>query len=173
MTSYESPLTDDEIRFLQQGSSSVRAIFMVVNKQDTVPTETRLEVLRYVSDTTKNLFNGVHSKPFSVSARDGLMPKESKKKEALKSDQAPALCLPHLEMVLGKINDPAVRRKILVREAAVMERTAEDMQRYAIKHDALRRYLVSKEENDAPLLGLQVLVGHRNVNSIFTVRDIL
>ena len=89
------------------------------------------------------------------------------------ADQSPALCLPHLEMVLGQIDEADVARRLLLREAAVMERTAEDMQRYAIKHDALRRYLVSKEENDAPLLGLQMLVGHRNVNSIFTVRDIL
>jgi hypothetical protein len=86
---------------------------------------------------------------------------------------ASVLCLPHLEMVLTKIDQPSVRRNLLVREAAVLERTAEDMQRYAIKHDALRRYLVSSYENDAPLLGLQMLVGHRNVNAIFTVRDIL
>jgi hypothetical protein len=71
------------------------------------------------------------------------------------------------------VDDTSVRQYLLLREAAMMERTAEDMQRYAIKHDALRRHLVSKEENDAPLLGLQLLTGHRNVNAIFTIRDIL
>ena len=85
----------------------------------------------------------------------------------------PALCLPHLELLLRHVDDTSVRQYLLLREAAMMERTAEDMQRYAIKHDALRRHLVSKEENDAPLLGLQLLTGHRNVNAIFTIRDIL
>ena len=84
-----------------------------------------------------------------------------------------ALCLLHLELLLRHIRDATVRQRLLLREAAVMERTAEDMQRYAIKHDALRRHLVSKEENDAPLLALQLLTGHRNVNASFTVRDIL
>lgn len=84
-----------------------------------------------------------------------------------------ALCLPHLELLLRHVHDVPLRQQLLLREAAAMERTAEDMQRYAIKHDALRRHLVSREENDAPLLGLQLLAGHRNVNAIFTVQDIM
>lgn len=52
-----------------------------------------------------------------------------------------------------------------------MERVAEDMQRYVIKHDALRRNLASQEENDSALVGLQLLTGHRN--AIFTIRNIL
>ena len=82
------------------------------------------------------------------------------------------ICLPHLEQLLDHLNDPSVRQRLLLREAAVMERAAEDMQRYAIKHDALRRNLVSAEERDAPLLSLQLLVGHRSVNAVFTVREI-
>jgi GTP-binding protein EngB required for normal cell division len=97
------------------------------------------------------------------------------KLQAGKSHQRalPALCLPHLELLLRDLDDKPVRQNLLLREAVMMERTAEDMQRYAIKHDALRRHLVSKEEKDAPLLGLQLLTGHRNVNAIFTIRDIL
>lgn len=376
VTSYESPFTEDEIRFLRQASSSVRAIFVVLNKQDTVSDETRKEVLEYVSRTAGTLFNGTESKPFSISARDGLIAKETKNEELLKTsgmtdfeselvrfltthrseiflettcdrvlsqleslpdtaesanliamlrrirtlidgssrtlpekpsltaatklrtqldargvtpceicrcvlhdvldflrqyqydlstssetqqkhaetggfcpqhtwhyeqvasprgvctayprllnhsakclrafaesdngvetttamnpncpackvrwntearvvqvlarklqsdsgaDQTAAFCLPHLDMLLAKVGR-SVRRTLLLREATIMERIGEDMQRYAIKHDALRRYLASKEENDAPLLGLQLLVGHRNVNSVFVVRDIL
>ena len=378
VTSYESPLTDDEVRFLEQAASSVRAVFIVINKQDTVSVETRKEVLEYVSRTSQSLFGGTESKPFSVSARDGLRAKQTKDEELLKSsgvlnfesqlvdflishrselflstmgdrvsgqleklpdtaaraglvskltevrhaigepgndtehlptmavaqipraqvdsrgvtpceickavlhevldflrqyqydlstdpeaqeehariggfcpqhtwhyeqvasprgvctayprllnriadrvraaaengqgtesetsclgqgcpackvrratenrmveslvhtrsdgpnaNRAPTLCLPHLEMVLARNHNATMRRDLLVREAALMERIAEDMERYAIKHDALRRYLASKEENDAPLLGLQMLVGHRNVNSVFVVRYIL
>lgn len=86
VTSYESPLTDDEIRYLQQASSYVRAVFIVVNKQDTVSMETRKEVLEFVSNTTKSLLNGIsNAKPFSVSARDGLRAKETREEELLKS----------------------------------------------------------------------------------------
>jgi hypothetical protein len=54
-----------------------------------------------------------------------------------------------------------------------MERIAEDMQRYAIKHDALRRDLASAEEHTSYLQALQLLVGHRSVNAVFMVRDIM
>lgn len=381
VTSYESPLTEDEIRFLQQARYSARAVFVVVNKHDTVSPEAREEVLEYVAKTAQSVLNGGISKPFSVSARDGLAAKQANDPEALRasgilafeeelvqfltaqrsrlflsamldrvsatlrllpeseaerlgaglktlrikidgqevskgrtstdtfmvaqppraridsrgvtpcelcrgvlhelleffrryqydlavrpetqdehanrggfcplhtwhyeqvasprgictayprllkhvardlrsmagdgpekasashgfmehpcpactvrwatedrlvrsiaqrmrngaSDELPlpTVCLPHLELLMKQIDDPAVRQHLLLREAAVMERTAEDMQRYAIKHDALRRNLVSKEENDAPLLGLQLLTGHRSVNAVLTIRDLL
>jgi hypothetical protein len=380
VTSYESPLTEDEIRFLRQSASSVRAVFVVVNKQDTVSPNARQEILDYVPKTAHSVLNGGVLKPFSVSARDGLVAKQTKGMEAMRASgilefeevlvsfltaerselflsamfdrvsaalgylpgteaerlgsalrelrqkfdesakdqeklpasmsvenvraridsrgmtpceickgvmhqvleffrhyqyelstqpeiqeqhaerggfcplhtwhyeqiasprgvctayprllnrvaqtlramatngskqssgnhpfmnhlcpacqvrwdtedrlvqsialkleketesqelRLSALCLPHLELLLQQISNSSARQRLLLREAAVMERTAEDMQRYAIKHDALRRYLVSKEENDAPLLGLQLLTGHRNVNAIFTVREIV
>jgi GTP-binding protein EngB required for normal cell division len=374
VTSYESPLTEDEIRFLQQARLSVRAVFVVVNKQDTVDSAARREVLGFVANTAQNVLNDGIFKPFSVSARDGLAAKQTNDLEALQasgvfafeeelvrfltaqrsqlflsamfdrvfaafaslpegdgerlsaelqklrdqtdtqsrataakvvlaqpsrarvdargvtpcevcrgvlhhlleffrqyqydlavrpetqeahaqkggfcplhtwhyeqiasprgictayprllnrmaeslrtmaasasskpdlsrltshacpackvrwdaedrlvlsntrklekspeSSDALSLCLPHLELLLAEVDDESVRSRLLLREAAVMERTAEDMQRYAIKHDALRRYLVSQEENDAPLLGLQLLTGHRSVNAVFTVREI-
>jgi GTP-binding protein EngB required for normal cell division len=84
-----------------------------------------------------------------------------------------ALCLPHLQLILRHAANESLRKHLLDREAALMERIAEDMQRYAIKHDALRRDLASSEEQEAYLQALQILVGHRSVNAIFTVRDIL
>ena len=84
-----------------------------------------------------------------------------------------ALCLPHLQLVLQRTKNESVRKFLLYRQAAFLERIAEDMQRYAIKHDALRRNLASFEEHNAYLQALQILVGHRNVNAVFTVRDIL
>lgn len=374
VTSYESPLTEDEIRFLRQASPTVRAVFVVINKQDTASLEARGEVLEYVGNTVRSVLDGRIAKPFSVSARDGLAAKQANDPEGIQSSgilafeeelvrfltaersqlflsamfdrvsstlaslpeaeaerlgaalkklrgqsetegqttggsvvvgqspraridargvtpcevcrgvlhqtleffrhyqydlavrpeiqeehasrggfcplhtwhyeqiasprgictayprllnrmaetlramaangsgnpansrlmnhpcpacrirwdtedrmvrsiahklqQNPAssdglsLCLPHLELLLGQIHDESIRPRLLLREAAVMERTAEDMQRYAIKHDALRRHLVSQEENDAPLLGLQLLTGHRSVNAVFTIREI-
>jgi len=374
VTSYESPLTEDEIRFLRQASMSVRAVFVVVNKHDTASPETRQEILDYVASTAGNVLDGKTIKPFSVSARDGLAAKQANDIVALKAsgilafeeelilflteersqlflsamfdrvfsaleslpqsdcdhlragltklrDQGDAdshaaagsvvvaqplraridargvtpceicrgtlhqlldffrqyqydlavrpatqeehaqrggfcplhtwhyeqvasprgictayprllkrlaedfrtmaanhsgrlgsnslvhtscpackvrweaedrlvpalaqklrtnpeaasavsLCVPHLQLLLNQIDDESLRPRLLLREAAVMERTAEDMQRYAIKHDAVRRHLVSQEENDAPLLALQLLSGHRSVNAVFTIREI-
>lgn len=374
VTSYESPLTEDEIRFLRHASMSVRAAFIVVNKHDTASPETRQEILDYVASTAGNVLDGKTIKPFSVSARDGLAAKQANDIEALKAsgilafeeelirflteersqlflsamfdrvfsaleslpqsdcddlraeltklrDQsdtdshatagsvvvaqplraridargvttceicrgtlhqlldffrqyqydlavrpatqeehaqrggfcplhtwhyeqvasprgictayprllkrlaedfrtmaanhsgrlgsnslvntscpackvrweaedrlvralaqklrtnpeaasAASLCVPHLQLLLNQIDDEPLRSRLLLREAAVMERTAEDMQRYAIKHDALRRHLASQEENDAPLLALRLLSGHRSVNAVFTIREI-
>jgi len=85
VTSYESPLTDDEIRFLQQASASVGSIFIVVNKQDTVASEARVEVLEYINSSAQKLLDGAVSKPFSISARDGLLAKQARNEEALKT----------------------------------------------------------------------------------------
>jgi hypothetical protein len=84
-----------------------------------------------------------------------------------------SLCLPHLQLILRRTENESFRKWLLHREAALMERIAEDMQRYAIKYDALRRDLASAEEQDSYLQALQLLVGHRNVNAVFSVRDIM
>jgi len=99
----------------------------------------------------------------------------SRTSESPEPDKLPlsALCLPHLQLVLRRTKSESVRKLLLCREAALMERVAEDMQRYAIKHDALRRDLASSEEHNSYLQALQLLVGHRSVNAVFTVRDIM
>ena len=83
------------------------------------------------------------------------------------------LCLPHLRLILARNPNEQLSRYLLDCEADLLERTAEDMQRYAMRHDALRRALTSAEERNSYLQGLQMLVGHKAVNSIFVVRDIL
>lgn len=57
--------------------------------------------------------------------------------------------------------------------AALLERTAEDLERYALKHDALRRYLTSEEERRASQIALLLLAGHRNLSSPWTIEYIL
>lgn len=91
----------------------------------------------------------------------------------IESSQVSALCLPHLQLLLQRTESPELRNQLLLTEATLLERTAEDMERYAIKHDALRRYLASREESSAPLRGLELVVGHRNVNATFVVEDIM
>ena len=83
------------------------------------------------------------------------------------------LCLPHLRLILARSTDQEFSRYLLECEADLLERTAEDMQRYAVRHEALRRGLTSVEERNSYVQGLQMLVGHKAVNAIYVVRDIL
>jgi small GTP-binding protein len=83
------------------------------------------------------------------------------------------LCLPHLRLILARSKDEELSRYLLESEADLLERTAEDMQRYAVRHEALRRALTSAEERNSYLQGLQMLVGHKAVNAVYVVRDIL
>ncbi len=75
-----------------------------------------------------------------------------------------AICLPHFRVLVSAVDDDAVIQGLLVREATIFDRIAEDMRRYATKHDALRRGLASEEETKAAYTALRVLAGLRNVH---------
>jgi len=75
-----------------------------------------------------------------------------------------AICLPHFRMLVAAVDDDAVIHGLLVRQATILERIAEDMRRYATKHDAIRRGLATEEETKAAYTALQVLAGLRNVH---------
>ena len=77
VTSYESPLSEDEMRFLNYALASVRAVFIVINKQDTVPADSRAEIIQYVQRTAHSVLGDKAVAPFSVSARDGLSAKQA------------------------------------------------------------------------------------------------
>jgi hypothetical protein len=79
-------------------------------------------------------------------------------------DALSAICLPHFVMLASAVEDSDVLRMMLKRHATILERFSEDMKRYAIKHDAIRRYLASQEETTAAGHGLLALVGRQNVN---------
>jgi hypothetical protein len=64
-------------------------------------------------------------------------------------------------------------RELLRAHAQFLERTAEDLQRYALRYDALRRYLTSEEERSASQLALLMLAGHRSVNAPWAAEFIL
>lgn len=75
-----------------------------------------------------------------------------------------AICLPHLRPLITSIDDEEMIRKLMVREAIILDRLSEDMRRYATKHDALRRFLASDEERSAGHTAITALAGLRNVN---------
>ncbi|WP_287787509.1 dynamin family protein [Acidiphilium sp.] len=71
-----------------------------------------------------------------------------------------ALCLPHLGRLVGALADDAARRALLLREAALLERLAEDAQRFALQQDAVRRDISSKEDLAAAERSARVLLDH-------------
>lgn len=85
----------------------------------------------------------------------------------------PVSCLYHLAMVVEALGDEVPARKLVRSQASLLERTAEDLQRFAIKFEGLRRHLTSAEERQAALLTLILLAGHRSVTSPWVVEMIL
>jgi GTP-binding protein EngB required for normal cell division len=77
-----------------------------------------------------------------------------------------AICLPHLAKLTAAIEDHDLIRELIEREAMILERLSEDMKRYALKRDAVRRYLLTEEETAAAHEALSLLAGHRNVNAM-------
>jgi len=78
-------------------------------------------------------------------------------------DQESGFCLGHLAQLLEGISDPAIARALLRRQAGLFERVGEDMRRYALKFEAIRRPLASKAEVDAHLRALRLLAGVANL----------
>jgi small GTP-binding protein len=72
-----------------------------------------------------------------------------------------ALCLPHLSRLVAHLPPDAVRQTIL-RQAALLARLAEDAQRFALRHDAYRRDLLTKEDYAAVERASRVLLDHPN-----------
>ncbi len=83
VTSYESPLSEDEVRFLHYAVPSVRAVFVVINKQDTVAPQQQAEIIQYVEKTIHGVVADKAFAPFSVSAKDGLAAKQTGDREKL------------------------------------------------------------------------------------------
>ena len=75
----------------------------------------------------------------------------------------PPLCAYHLHAVLAARPDDDAARRILLDEAQAFEALAEEMQKYVLKHTAVRHHLTTKTESQAALAGLSRLVGSQRV----------
>jgi len=75
------------------------------------------------------------------------------------------ICLPHLRLLSAALGEHPVAARLLARHGVVLQRMAENLRRYALKHDGLRRYLASDEEQKAAERALAMLAGHRNLNT--------
>jgi hypothetical protein len=78
-------------------------------------------------------------------------------------DSLSALCLPHFARLVGTLQNEQVIAELLTRQAALLDRLAEDMKRSALKHDGVRRYVLSDEEESASKRGLALLARARPI----------
>ena len=88
---------------------------------------------------------------------------------AIEAGFVPACCLVHLAMTSAVLGKGLATQLLLGAHSRFLERLGEDAQRYALRHDALRRYLTSEEERRASQLLLLMLAGHRNVGAPWRV----
>jgi hypothetical protein len=70
-----------------------------------------------------------------------------------------AICLPHLQLLVGALPSPHLVQAVLYREADLLDRLAEDMRHFALKRDGLQRHLTTKEEIAAGERAVRVLIG--------------
>ena len=91
VTSFESPLSEEEQRFLSATLRSGLPIFVTVNKHDLVSETEREQALAFVRSHLQELYGSSPPKVFSVSARDGLAAKRTKDAELLGASGLPAL----------------------------------------------------------------------------------
>lgn len=77
------------------------------------------------------------------------------------------LCLTHLEQVMLALHSSSAGKALLERESETFRRVAENLQRYALKHEGRRSDLITEEEWQAPKQALTLLAGHRNVQPRF------
>jgi GTP-binding protein EngB required for normal cell division len=89
----------------------------------------------------------------------------------LAKDQSAALedlstiCMPHFAMLAASVHDRQRLCRLVDFEATMCERIAEDMRRCALKHDGVRRGLISDEEDASAKRALMLVAGHGKVNA--------
>ncbi|MGD1094601.1 MAG: hypothetical protein ABSB35_21730 [Bryobacteraceae bacterium] len=72
------------------------------------------------------------------------------------------MCAFHLCSVLAARPELKTATRLILQEAAVFERLAEDMQNHVLKHEAVRHNLSTNAEREAATAGLARLVGRRD-----------
>ena len=91
------------------------------------------------------------------------------------AEALPTVCLPHLRWLTACASDASFTGQLqgasrdtlsalLRRQGAAAERLAEDMQRYVLKRDGIRRALLTEEEERAGQRALAFLAGARQVS---------
>ncbi len=92
--------------------------------------------------------------------------------EASPNGKLPACCVLHLAMIVGNLGKGRAAETLLNAHARFFERMAEDAQRYALRHEALRRHLTSEEERRASQLMLLMLASHRSLCAPWNIQSL-
>ena len=172
VTSFDSPLTESELQFLDQVRRHVRKIFIVVNKRDLVPAEQHDAVIAFVEAALNRAFGETHPRVYAISARDALNAKQNADTEKLSRSGLPTLEADLLEF-LQKDKTREFLRRAADRTSAILSRLGvqfeliqklgtSDEQMKAFEADLNRRLATAREERekigrDLPCrLGLEV-----------------
>jgi hypothetical protein len=80
-------------------------------------------------------------------------------------DQAdlPCVCLRHLETILERVPETELAVRMVTQSATVLRRTAENLERFALRHGGHHMEMVTEEEASSPEKALKLLVGQPNV----------
>lgn len=106
VTSFESPMTETEVKFLREVREHVRTVFIVVNKLDLATEVDREGVLTAVRGAVGNEFSDSRPEVFAVSARLALQAKQNDSRAELAKSGFPALEEALLEFLrTGKARD--------------------------------------------------------------------
>ncbi len=86
--------------------------------------------------------------------------------QRLEDGQLPCVCVRHLYAIIQKAPTSELAHRLLLRSAAILERTAENMQRFALRHGGLHMELTTDDELRSPETALNLLVGQPNVRPV-------
>lgn len=75
----------------------------------------------------------------------------------------PCVCLRHLKAIVQSAPKTELADRMVLQSAGVLKRTAENMERFALRHGGHHMELVTEEELGSPEKGLNLLVGQPNV----------
>ena len=126
ITSFDSPLAEMELQFLEQVRQHVRKIFLVINKSDLVSSEQRAKVLGFAQERLGELFGEIVPQVFSVSAREGLLAKLSGEQDKLVFSGLPELEAALIEFLRADKTSEFLRR-VGDRAADILGRQALDI----------------------------------------------
>jgi len=79
-------------------------------------------------------------------------------------DDLPSVCLTHLLAIVARAPEASLAKSMVEHSAAVFERLAESMQRFALHHGGSHMELATQEEHQSPERCLNLIVGQPNVH---------
>jgi small GTP-binding protein len=91
VTSFDSPLSEEEVAVLQSARRADRRVFLAVNKRDTVTAAEQEQVLAHVETQVRTVFGDSKPAIFPLSARDALAAKLAHDSEGLAASGVAAL----------------------------------------------------------------------------------